>query len=116
MTDRKWDLWLIAVHADRQGQGIGGELLRYAERRARVAGARLLLIETRSLPKFDPTHAFYGRHGYREVARIPDDYADGDSKVVFTKRGDATTIASCVGRRSRARAWRVCRRRRMERL
>lgn len=93
MTDRKWDLWMIAVHSDRQGQGIGGELLRYAEAQARAAGARLFLIETSSLPKFDPTHAFYLRHGYREVARIPDYYADGDSKVIFTRRIDANANA-----------------------
>jgi ribosomal protein S18 acetylase RimI-like enzyme len=93
LTDRKWDLWMIAVQADRQGQGIGGELLRYAEARARAAGGRLLVIETSSLPRFDPTHTFYMRHGYREVARIPDYYADGDSKVVFTKRIDAKVNA-----------------------
>jgi ribosomal protein S18 acetylase RimI-like enzyme len=88
MADRKWDLWMIAVHSARQGQGIGGELLRYAEARARAGGARLLLVETSSLPKFDSTRTFYLQHGYREVARIPDFYADGDSKVVFTKRID----------------------------
>lgn len=89
MTDRKWDLWMIAVNSDRQGQGIGGELLRYVESRVRAAGGRLLLIETSSLPKFDPTRAFYARHGYHEIARIPDFYADGDSKVIVAKRIDA---------------------------
>jgi ribosomal protein S18 acetylase RimI-like enzyme len=86
MADRKWDLWMIAVNSDRQGQGIGGKLLRYTEARVRAASGRLLLIETSSLPKFEPTRAFYLRHGYREVARIPDFYADGDSKVIFAKR------------------------------
>lgn len=93
MTDRKWDLWMIAVSADRQGQGIGGELLRYAEARVEAAGGRLLLIETSSLPKFDLTRAFYLQHGYHEIARLPDFYADGDSKVVFAKRTDAQVSA-----------------------
>jgi hypothetical protein len=47
---------------------------------------RLLLIETCSLPKFAPTRAFYAHHSYREVARIPDFYTDGDSEVIFAKR------------------------------
>ena len=46
----------------------------------------MLLIETSSLPRFAATHAFYGKHGYTKVARIPDFYADGDSKVIFAKR------------------------------
>lgn len=86
MTDRKWDLWMIAVTASHQGRGIGGQLLRYTEARVRERDGRLLLIETSSLPKFDPTRAFYARHSYREVARIPDFYTDGDSKVIFAKR------------------------------
>ncbi len=86
MTDRKWDLWMIAVAPDRQGQGIGGALLRSAEAHVRAGGGRLLLIETSSLSRFDSTRVFYGKHDYTEVARIPDFYTDGDSKVVFAKR------------------------------
>lgn len=86
MTDRTWDLLWIAVAPDRQGQGIGGELVRFTEARARASDGRLLLIETSSLPRFDATHAFYAKHGYAEVARIPDFYADGESKVIYAKR------------------------------
>lgn len=86
MTDRKWDLWMIAVAPDRQGHGIGGALLRSAEGHVLAGGGRLLLIETSSLPRFDAARAFYGKHAYTEVARIPDFYADGDSKVVFARR------------------------------
>lgn len=86
MTDRKWDLWMIAVTASHQGRGVGGHLLRYTEARVREGDGRLLLIETSSLPKFELTRAFYVRHSYREVARIPDFYTDGDSKVIFAKR------------------------------
>lgn len=85
-TDRKWDLWMIAVAPAHQGRGIGGELLRSAETHARSGDGRLLLIETSSLQRFDATHAFYRKHGYAEVARIPDYYRDGDSKVIFAKR------------------------------
>jgi ribosomal protein S18 acetylase RimI-like enzyme len=85
-ADRKWDLWMLAVAPARQGQGIGGRLLRSAEAHARAGDGRLMLIETSSLPRFTATHAFYRKHGYAEVARIPDYYRDGDSKVVFARR------------------------------
>ena len=86
MTDRKWDLWMIAVAPGRQGQGIGGQLVEFAEAHVREERGRLLLIDTSSLPKYEATGAFYRKHGYAEVARIPDFYTDGDSKVVYAKR------------------------------
>ncbi len=86
MNDRTWDLLWIAVAPERQGRGIGGALIRFAEARIREAGGRLLVIDTSSLSRLDATHAFYGKHGYAEVARVPDFYADGDSKVIFSKR------------------------------
>lgn len=86
VTDRTWDLVWIAVEPDRQGRGIGGRLVRSTEAHIRAADGRLLVIETSSQPQYDATRAFYTRHGYAEVARVPDFYADGDSKVVFTKR------------------------------
>lgn len=86
MADRTWDLLWIAVAPERQGQGIGGDLIRLAEQAVRAGDGRILIIETGSLPKFDATHGFYRAHGFVEVARIPDFYADDDSKVVFWKR------------------------------
>lgn len=86
MSDRTWDLWMIAVAPERQGQGIGSELVRFTEAHIRANGGRLLLIDTSSLPKYDTTRAFYSKHGYGEVARIPDFYTDGDSKVIYAKR------------------------------
>lgn len=86
MTDGTWDLWWIAVSPQRQGEGIGGELLHFTEEQVRAGGGRQLLIETSSRPQYDKTRAFYLGRGYDEVARIPDFYAEGDSKVVFLKR------------------------------
>ena len=86
MADRKWDLWMIAVAPEQQGRGIGGQLLRFTEARVRTLGGRLLLIDTSSLPIYEATRAFYAKHGYAEVARVPDFFKDGDSKVIFAKR------------------------------
>ncbi len=86
MTDRTWYLWWIIVAKARQGQGLGAALLRFAEEDIRARGGRLLLIETSSLPLYEPTRAFYLRQGYDQPCAIPDYYADGDGMVVFAKR------------------------------
>ena len=86
MTDRTWQLWWIAVRSDLQSRGIGAGLLAHCEAEVRAAGGRLLLIETSSLPGYQPTRRFYLRHGYSGPSRIPDFYADGDDLLVFRKR------------------------------
>ncbi|HSJ14584.1 MAG TPA: GNAT family N-acetyltransferase [Longimicrobiales bacterium] len=81
-----YDLYWIAVHPATQGSGVGSALLQEVERRLAMAAARLLLIETSSQPRYEPTRGFYERHGYREVARVPDFYAVGDDRVIFARR------------------------------
>ncbi len=58
MTDRTWDLLWIAVSPDRQGQGIGGELVRFTESHIRAASGRLLVIDTSSLPSLVQANAY----------------------------------------------------------
>lgn len=86
MTDRTWYVWWVAVAADQQGKGIGGQLLAFAEREVRAAGGRLLVIETSSTAKYEPTRRFYVRNGYTPAGIVPDLYADGDGMAIFTKR------------------------------
>jgi ribosomal protein S18 acetylase RimI-like enzyme len=88
MTDRTWELWWIAVDVRRQGRGLGAEMLRAVEGLVADASGRLLLIETSSTAIYQPTRQFYRKHGYADVATIPDFYADGDGKVIFHKRID----------------------------
>lgn len=83
MTDQTWNLKLIAVHPDHQGQGHGGKLLRHVEEMLKACGGRMLLVET--LASFDLAQAFYRKYGYEEEAHIRDFYAAGDDKVVFRK-------------------------------
>lgn len=85
MTNRTWNLQLIAIHPNRQGQGRGATLLRYVEQTLTVRGGRMLLVETSGLPSFERTRAFYAKCGYEEEARIRDFYTTGDDKVVFRK-------------------------------
>ncbi|NJR20902.1 MAG: GNAT family N-acetyltransferase [Richelia sp. CSU_2_1] len=85
MTDRTWNLLLIAIRPDRQRQGRGAALLRRVEQTLVARGGRMLLVETSGLPQFERARAFYAKCGYQEEARIRDFYAAGDDKIVFRK-------------------------------
>ncbi len=80
-----WNLYFIAVHPNRQGEGIGAKLLRYVEQMLGERGERLLLVETSGLPNFERTRAFYRKQGYDEEARIREFYKAGDDKIIFRK-------------------------------
>src|SRR5262249_26033010 len=86
MTDRTWYLYWIAVSKQVQARGTGAAMLRHAEDDIRAAAGRLLLIETSSLPHYEPTRRFYLKHGYEVAAQLRDFYSDGDDMVVFRKR------------------------------
>jgi ribosomal protein S18 acetylase RimI-like enzyme len=91
LTAGTYDLYWIAVDPACHGRGVGSLLMEYVEqavgRPAPVAeSGRLLIIETSSLPRYEAARRLYQRHHYREVARIPDFYADGDDRVIYAKR------------------------------
>lgn len=86
MTEGTWDLYWIAVRKELHGQRIGTELLEFVEADVRKQRGRLLMIETSSLPTYEPTRRFYLKHAYEQAAVIQDFYADGDSLVIFRKR------------------------------
>jgi len=85
MTDKTWNLQLIAVHPNYQGQGRGVYLLLHVEQALRTRGGRMLLVETSGLPSFVRTQNFYRKCGYEEEARIRDFYTTGEDKIVFRK-------------------------------
>ena len=86
LTDGTWDLYWEAIARERQGQGIGGALMRAAEGEIRKAEGRLVLIETSSAPMYEKTRRFHLGHGYELIARIPDFYSPGDDKLILQKR------------------------------
>jgi len=86
LTDGTWDLWWIIVARARQGRGLGARLLELVEQAVRLEGGRQLLIETSSLPQYEPTRRFYLKSGYQVVARIPNYYAEGDDLIIYQKR------------------------------
>ncbi|WP_416349225.1 GNAT family N-acetyltransferase [Leptolyngbya sp. CCNP1308] len=77
LADSTWNLQLIAVHPDCQGQGRGTQLLHAVEQALKQRGCRLLLVETSGLPELAGTRAFYEACGFEAEARIRDFYAQG---------------------------------------
>lgn len=80
-----YDLYWMAVSPKAQGRGLGKRLVRWLEDKAASLGGRLIIIETAGKPEYEPTRKFYLGMGYREVARIPEYYAPGDDRVIYTK-------------------------------
>ena len=80
-----FDIYWIVVSPDFQRAGIGSALLEQAEALIAGQGGRVTVIETSGRPLYRSTRYFYEKRGYRESARIPDFYAPGDDKLVFTK-------------------------------
>ncbi len=83
MTEGTWNLYLIAVHEDQRGTGIGTAIMRHLETHLKDAGQRVLLVETSGLPEFEQTRKFYDQNGYAKEARIRDFYSEGEDKIVF---------------------------------
>lgn len=81
----RWDLYWIAVDPTRRGGGLGRALLRETERRIAARGGVRVYVETGGRAQYEPTRAFYLACGYREEARLPDFYADGDDKVIYVR-------------------------------
>lgn len=86
MTDRTWELWWIVVDPARQGRGLGRQMLEWVEDDIRRRNGRILLIETSATPHYEPTRRFYLKNNYTLAAQIADFYADGDDKVIFSRR------------------------------
>lgn len=85
VTNGTWNLLMIAVRGDCQGQGIGLRLLRHVEDTLRKDSQRLLLVETSGLPNFERTRQFYAKCGYEAEARIRDYYNNGEDKIIYRK-------------------------------
>ncbi len=85
MTEGTWNLQMIAVHPDHQGQGRGTTILRYVEQTLTQRGGRILLVETSGADSFERVRAFYRKAGYDEEARIREFYKAGEDKIVYRK-------------------------------
>jgi ribosomal protein S18 acetylase RimI-like enzyme len=86
LTEGNFDLYWIATDPAVQGQGVGRELMAYAEADVQSRGARLICLETSSQGGYERTRLFYERAGYVEESRIRDFYRVGDDRITYIKR------------------------------
>ena len=70
---------LFAVGRAWRGRGVGRRLLEWLERPARVAGLARIVLEARA--DNAGARAFYGRLGYRALARVPGYYGGREAAV-----------------------------------
>ena len=90
-TRSAWDLYWIAVAPSAQGKEVGSELLKRLEMVVIGAAGTHIYVDTSSREQYVRTRAFYLRRGYHAAANLPDFYAPGDGKIVFSKVLGLTT-------------------------
>jgi D-alanine-D-alanine ligase len=86
-----WDLYWIVVQPEAQGHGVGRQLLHAVMSRISAAGGVRLYAETSGKPLYAPTRAFYAGTGFTLQGALPDFYAPGDAKLIWTRSLDAPT-------------------------
>lgn len=84
-AEHVWNVWWIGVCPNHHGAGAAQALLSHVERAAAASGARVIIIETSDQTALARARSFYTKLGYAERGRIPDFYATGESKVVFSR-------------------------------
>lgn len=85
VAEGTWTLYLFAVNPNSQSKGLGAVMLSHIEHQLRARGARVLLVGTSSLARYDRARVFYRANGYNEAARIQDFYSAGEDQIVFRK-------------------------------
>jgi ribosomal protein S18 acetylase RimI-like enzyme len=84
-TAGTYDLYWLVVDPARQRTGVGTQLVEAVEQQLAADGARLIVVETSSLPEYASTRAFYERRGYTRAATVRAYYAPGDDLVIYRK-------------------------------
>ena len=84
-TAGSYDLYWIAVDHHLRVRGTGTQLMKQSEDIIRSLGGKHIYAETSSRHQYRTTHRFYERCGYIQEALLKDFYAEGDSKVIYSK-------------------------------
>lgn len=84
-TTNRYDLYWIAVEPEKQGQGLGRELLRAAEDRIVSLGGARVYVDTSTKPQYAATRSFYERCGYELDAALEGFYGPGDGKAIYRR-------------------------------
>ena len=86
MTLGTYNFYLIAIHKNFQGRGIGSELMLYVENLLIKNSNRILVVETSGLHEFELTRKFYNKLNYKREATLREFYQEGEDKIVFWKK------------------------------
>lgn len=84
-TDASYDLYWIAVDEQFRGKGYGKDIMIKTEYAIQSLGGKHVYAETSSRGLYKPTHIFYENCGYLREAFLKDFYAEGDSKIIYSK-------------------------------
>jgi GNAT superfamily N-acetyltransferase len=80
-----WDLYWLAVHQNFRHKKLGSVLLKEVENDIRSSGGKILWLDTSGRQLYTPTEQFYRSNGYTLQASLPDFYAPGDPKQIYSK-------------------------------
>jgi len=83
LTDGTWNLLAIGLRQHVRGGGIGAQLISHIV--GMLSNARLLIVETSSADQYVGTCRFYLSCGFERVARVPQYWAEGEDKIIFSK-------------------------------
>jgi GNAT superfamily N-acetyltransferase len=84
-TAASYDLYWIAVDEQFRKKGYGKEMMLKTEEVICSLGGKHIYAETSSRDLYRPTHIFYENCGYLREASLKDFYAEGDSKIIYSK-------------------------------
>ena len=85
-TDRRYELYWIAVRKAVQRTKLAARLLKACEDEVREMGGAMLIAETSIRPDYVAANKFYLAQGYVLLGEIADWHADGDGLAIYGKR------------------------------
>ena len=85
-TCDRYDIYWLVVARAHQEAGWGTKLLSATEERIEKRGGKRIFIETSSREDYAAPRSFYASRGYRLAAVVGDFYADGNDKLIYSKR------------------------------
>lgn len=85
-TDKRFDIYWIAILDNFRNLGIGKKLLQEAEKKIISTNGQRVYIETSSRNTYQVAREFYKKNGYKREAIVTDFYSDGDHKIIYSKR------------------------------
>ncbi len=86
LTERRYDLYWIAVDPAFGRHGIGSQLMAAMEEDLRKGGPGHIYIDTSSTEGYAKARAFYEKNGYHVASRLADFYREGDDRILYLKR------------------------------